>query len=215
MNKKGFMFVETIMVITILTSSLIMIYVSFSRVLTNEKRRVAFDDTAYIYRTYYIESYLVSLNLDQYIEEKLEKNNSKIIVLNPEDSLLYNLYNADGSRNEQEFSRQQFSNKILNNNTSEETDSPNALNVSRIYITYYNVNDLKACTNKSGKVTCDSASMKDLNNMSTSAILYLRTLSGTDSGYRLIVEYVENIEGSNKKKYYYNSVKLVTRGTYE
>jgi len=211
MNKKGFMFVETIMVITILTSSLIMIYVSFSRVLTNEKRRVAFDDTAYIYRTYYIESYLVSLNLDQYIEQNLEKNNSKIIVFNAEDSSLYNLYNDDGSRNEQEFARQQFSNKIFNSSDT----GISILNVSRMYITYYNVNDLKACTNKSGKVTCDSSSVADLNNMSTNAILYLRTLSGTDSGYRLIVEYFENIEGSTKKKYYYNSVKLITRGTYE
>ena len=35
MNKKGFMFVETIMVMTILTTSLITIYITFSRVLIN------------------------------------------------------------------------------------------------------------------------------------------------------------------------------------
>jgi len=202
MNKKGFMFVETIMVITILTSSLIMIYVSFSRVLTSEKRRAAFDDTAYIYHTYYIENFLVSLNLDQYIEKYLVNNGNKIITINPEDNSLYNLYNTDGTENVQEKAKQQFAAKIFNE----------SLNVSRIYITYYDVSELKACTNTNGKSTCSSNSVSALNNMSTNAILYLRTLSGTDSGYRLIVEYAESISDSTQKKYYYNSVKLVTRG---
>ena len=57
MNKKGFMFVETIMVMTILTTSLITIYITFSRVLINEKRRAMFDDTSYLYRTYLLEDY--------------------------------------------------------------------------------------------------------------------------------------------------------------
>lgn len=68
MNKKGFMFVETIMVMTILTTSLITIYITFSRVLINEKRRAMFDDTSYLYRTYLLEDYLVSLNLNNYIK---------------------------------------------------------------------------------------------------------------------------------------------------
>ena len=69
MNKKGFMFVETIMVMTILTTSLITIYITFSRVLINEKRRAMFDDTSYLYRTYLLEDYLVSLNLNNYIKK--------------------------------------------------------------------------------------------------------------------------------------------------
>lgn len=41
--------------------------------------------------------------------------------------------------------------------------------------------------------------MEALNNMSTNAILYLKTLSGTDDGYRLIVEYQEEYIDYNKK----------------
>ena len=53
-TKKGFMFVETIMVMTILTTTLLSIYITFSRVLLNEKRMAMFYDTSYIYRTYLI-----------------------------------------------------------------------------------------------------------------------------------------------------------------
>lgn len=234
MNKKGFMFVETIMVITILTTSLIMIYVSFSRVLINEKRRVAFDDTAYIYRTYFIEDYLVSLNLYDYINKYLNNTSKRIIVLNTTDTSLYNLY-ENGTENKEEANRQLFSSLLFN--------TLNTLNVNKIYITYYNVNDLKSCTTKSGKTTnassrCSKETIDALNNMSTNAILYLKTLAGTDDGYRLIVEYQENTvdytrsqtpNGStcqtgytldrstskcykNVTKYYYNSVKLFIRG---
>ena len=88
MNKKGFMFVETIMVMTILTTSLITIYITFSRVLINEKRRAMFDDTSYLYRTYLLEDYLVSLNLNNYIKKYLVDAGKKIIVFNAEDGSL-------------------------------------------------------------------------------------------------------------------------------
>ena len=99
MNKKGFMFVETIMVMTILTTSLITIYITFSRVLINEKRRAMFDDTSYLYRTYLLEDYLVSLNLNNYIKKYLVDAGKKIIVFNAEDGSLYNIYEY-GSRND-------------------------------------------------------------------------------------------------------------------
>ena len=77
-NRKGFMFVETIMVMTILTTSLLTIYITFSRVLLNEKRRAMFDDTSYLYRTYLIEDYLASLNISRYIKTYLVDANQKI-----------------------------------------------------------------------------------------------------------------------------------------
>ena len=53
MNKKGFVFTETIVAIVILTSALLLIYTSFNNVLQSEKIRVDYDDVAYIYRTYF------------------------------------------------------------------------------------------------------------------------------------------------------------------
>lgn len=191
MNKKGFMFVETIMVMTILTTSLITIYITFSRVLINEKRRAMFDDTGYLYRTYLLQDYLVSLNLNDYLKKYLVDTGKKIIVFNAEESSLYNLY-ENGSRNDREAGKQAFSNKVISNGTD-------YLQISKIYITYYNVNDLKQCLTKSNKNSCDDPSMEALNNMSTNAILYIKTLSGTSNGYRLIVEYQESYIDHNKK----------------
>src|SRR5574344_2256543 len=71
MKNRGFVFVETIVVIAILTVSLLTIYLTFTNVLENEKRRATFDDTAYIYKTYYIEDFLVSLYMDKFINTYL------------------------------------------------------------------------------------------------------------------------------------------------
>ena len=84
------MFVETIMVMTILTTTLLSIYITFSRVLLNEKRRAMFDDTSYLYRTYLIEDYLASLDISKYIKNTLVDANRKIVKLNAKDGSLYN-----------------------------------------------------------------------------------------------------------------------------
>ena len=68
MKNKGFVFVETIVVIVILTIGLVMVYASFSSVLTNDKRRATFNDVAYIYRTYYIEDFITSLDIENWVK---------------------------------------------------------------------------------------------------------------------------------------------------
>ena len=141
-NRKGFMFVETIMVMTILTTSLLTIYITFSRVLLNEKRRAMFDDTSYLYRTYLIEDYLASLNISKYIKTYLVDANQKIVRFNPLDSILYTL-TVNNQEDPIEKNKEVFSSKTLSRSTSQ-----NDLNVVNMYITYYNVNDLKQCINK-------------------------------------------------------------------
>ena len=56
MKKNGFVFVETIVAIVVLTSSLLLLYSSFSKILQSEKTRVYYDDISYIYRSWYIKS---------------------------------------------------------------------------------------------------------------------------------------------------------------
>lgn len=64
MKKNGFVFVETIVSIIILTSALLLLYTSFNKVLQAEKSRVYYDDINYIYRTYYIKNQLQNLNFN-------------------------------------------------------------------------------------------------------------------------------------------------------
>ncbi len=61
MNNKGFVFVETIIVTVILTSSLLLLYSTFYNILQSEKTRVYYDDINYIYRSQYLKRELLEL----------------------------------------------------------------------------------------------------------------------------------------------------------
>ena len=63
MKKNGFVFVETIVAVVILTSSLLLLYSTFSKILQSEKTRVYYDDVNYIYRTWYVKERINSLNI--------------------------------------------------------------------------------------------------------------------------------------------------------
>ncbi len=203
-HKKGFVFVETIIVISVLMTVLLMLYSSFISILNQERRNTTFDDVAYIYRTYYIEDFLVSLNLDQYIEKHLETPNSvgKKPLLNTftcSDDSLYNLYDDNGIYNANEQNKKNFCETILNGGR---------LEIENVYITRYNVNDLVECMNSDNSIAC--ASNEELRNLSPSAVSYFRSLSGDDPSYRLTIEYKTKID--NKDHYLYSNVKIVKRG---
>lgn len=199
MNKKGFVFVETIIVVTVLASSLLMVYATFTTVLSSEKRRVMFDDPAYIYRTYYLENFLVSLNMDQYVSKYLSKTDptkQKIIELNCGDISLYNAVNAEAELNGGELKKRIFCEDAIKSTN-------NKLNVKHIFITFYDITDFKSCTTKTGKIS-NNATCKEyrdaLKNINVNMIYYIRTLTGTGQGYRIIVEYEETeLDKSNAK----------------
>ena len=64
MNRKGFVFVETIIVIAIMLSSLMLIYSLYASSVSNENIRLRYDDTAKLYETFYLKKYLESFELD-------------------------------------------------------------------------------------------------------------------------------------------------------
>ena len=78
MKKNGFVFVETIVAIVVLTSSLLLLYSSFNKILQSEKTRVYHDDVAYLYRSYYIKEQINNLNFASVINDLL--NNDKYFV---------------------------------------------------------------------------------------------------------------------------------------
>ena len=89
MNKKGFVFTETIVAIVILTSALLLIYTSFNNVLQSEKIRVDYDDVAYIYRTYYIEDVLGKLNIDGVLTSLKNDDRNYFMTVGIETNLLF------------------------------------------------------------------------------------------------------------------------------
>ncbi|MEG0977451.1 MAG: hypothetical protein RSF02_02735, partial [Bacilli bacterium] len=58
MNKKGFIFIETVVTVVVLSTSLLLLYSSYSNTIYKEKDKIYYDDLSYIYRTNYIKNFL-------------------------------------------------------------------------------------------------------------------------------------------------------------
>ena len=64
--KKGFALLETLIVITFLMVSLLLLYGTFSNMLSNSKKNILYDNASNIYKAYYVKEYLNlgSLNIE-------------------------------------------------------------------------------------------------------------------------------------------------------
>ncbi len=76
MEKNGFIFIETIVIVAILTFSLLVVYTSYNSAITKEKNRLKYNDTVYLYRTYNIVNYLKNNGLKNM--KSLVKDNALI-----------------------------------------------------------------------------------------------------------------------------------------
>lgn len=169
-NNKGFIFVETIIVIAFLATSLIIIYKSFNNLLTNEKRRLYYDDPLYLYRTYYVLDFLESHNITAFIERELSEN-----VAGPDNKLLTEFVCQDSLILQKSEERAWCENLV------------SQYSIKHIYFGYFDTTPLASCTSESG-VTCGM--QNSLKGISLNALLYIRTLGGKDKeGYRVIIEY--------------------------
>lgn len=191
-DKKGFVFIETIIVISFLATSLIIIYNSFMSILTIEKRRIYYDDPIYLYRTYYILDFLESHNITSYIEAKLSTENDK-----NSEKLLTEFGCYEQSVIRALSNEQLFCESIINNKH---------FSVSHIYFTYYDTTPIAECSNdEEDNLKCGAH--ESLKSLSTNAKEYIRTLGGYgEDGYRIIIEYKEMIGKS--PRYYYATVKV-------
>lgn len=68
--KKGFALLETIIVITFLSVSLLMLYGTFRGMISNSEKNILYDDAANIYKVYYLKEYLNLHNLQNLITDE-------------------------------------------------------------------------------------------------------------------------------------------------
>ena len=70
-NNKGFIFLETIIVTVVLTTTLIFLYSNFSKNINDEKRRLYYDDIAYVYKKIFIRNAVKSTINNAVFEEAI------------------------------------------------------------------------------------------------------------------------------------------------
>ena len=185
-NKKGFVFVETIVVVAVLTISLLMVYSTYSSLIIKEKTRIKYNDSVYLYRTYYLTKFFKNFRMDT-VASRLSKTGSNILVIT----------GFDWSSSEV------FVNEEDNVGFAE--DLMNQLHISHLYLTYKDLRFLQECTDSSG--VCEA-----LVQVRKEAADYLKTIGGEGDGYRVVVEFSENKDGSSctgeKCQFYYATLSL-------
>lgn len=130
MKKNGFVFVETIIAIVVLTSSLLLLYSTFNKVLQSEKTRVYYDDIAYIYRSYYLKKRISKLNMNTILNDITNNNDKYFVTVGMEYQDLFKGYEKE---------RTYFSNMLQD------------FDVNQIIVLKENkLNDLKSCTLECG-----------------------------------------------------------------
>jgi type II secretory pathway pseudopilin PulG len=184
-NKKGFAFIETLVVVAILTASLLMVYSTYNSAIIKENSRISYDDSAYLYRTYYIYNFLQNYRMDK-IASYLDDDNM-ITSFGCNDSLFLNDANKTDN--------QKMCESMLDN-----------FHVSNIYLTYNDLGFLQDCTDQTGKCSL-------LLQVSEKAQSYMKTIGGNGKeGYRIIIEYSEKKDGSqcinDNCRYFYATLSL-------
>lgn len=74
MKKSGFAFIETIITIVILSSTLLYLYHTYSAIITEEEKRLYYDDPAFIYKGNYIRNFLNEHSSLDLVKELAFKN---------------------------------------------------------------------------------------------------------------------------------------------
>ena len=90
-NKKGFVFVETIITIVFLAAAMLILYSSYRSAITEEKEKIYYDDISYLYRNYYLADFLINKTEIHNLKES-NFNNKYLIDISEDQSILFSDY---------------------------------------------------------------------------------------------------------------------------
>ena len=167
--KKGFVFIETIITVVILSTSLIYLYGSYSSIINNEEARAYYDDPAYIYKTSYIRDFLLD-NSDIELVKSTAYDDFYSVNISPNYSGLFDANNKD--------------------------DFAYIWSYFNVYQMLIISKDLIECdgTANDTKICKDT-----YDNLSYNMRNYIKSLNDVSKDYYLIVEYSEKIDDANGK----------------
>ena len=94
-QKNGFVFIETIVAIVVLTSSLLLLYSSFNKILQTEKTRLYYDDMTFLARTNTIKNALNKVNIIPIMQDLIDDNSKQFLTVGVEYRDLFKGYEDD------------------------------------------------------------------------------------------------------------------------
>ncbi len=187
MKRNGFVFVETIVAVVILTSSLLLLYSTFNKILQSEKTRVYYDDVNYIYRTWYVKERINDLNIMAALRDITSNTDKYFVTVGVEYDSLFTGYENE---------------KTYIANLLEDYE------VNQIIILKENkIDNLKKCTLECS-LDSNCPEYENCNglytNLSDEMINYLKTIYiDVSCTYVMVIEYNTcNSDNTNCKSYY-------------
>ena len=191
MKSKGYIFVETIVIIAVLTLGLVMIYASFSSMIASEKRRASYNDISFIYRTYNLQKYLSTLNIKKYADEFVKGTDTDTGIYK------FNCDNASLYQNSTVYEQDQDKNKYGNEIAYCTKFIENVIKAKKIYIVKkVKLPEIKGCIGKNGN-WINSTDCKNFNSLidSSKTRLYFKTIKRGEenNNYMIVVEYTKEV----------------------
>ena len=171
MKKNGFTFIETIVTVVVLSTSLLYLYNSYSSIINDEEKRLYYDDVSYIYRTNYVRRFLEEYSNIESL--KLSFNNTYVVTIG------YDYYGLFSDNN---LAMNESLAKIINN-----------FNINQMLIIKSDM--FNKCLDNNNYLCKNS-----LGNVSYNMKKYINTLSDTTYNYYLVIEYAEKNNGEKIEK---------------
>lgn len=179
MKNKGFVLMETIVVIVVISVALLTIFSSYSKILSKVKSENKYDTSEYIYMTKYIKEHITS---------------PKIIDICPN-------VTSSPTATTCGTPKDQNNNSPTNLTTNLISGVESLYGVSKIYI-------LTNINNFDKKISNNASDGKNSKYFDAYMIDYIKKLDVNDNDQLIIVEYkrpVLKTDGTQKKMYYYDS----------
>lgn len=174
-KNRGFIIIETIITVVVLSTSLLYLYSSYSSIINREETRLYYDDVAYIYRTNYVRKFLEGYTNVEAIKD-YGFENSYVITIGPS------------------FDSMFTSDQIASNMKGSMENLFNTFNINQILLLDSDM--LNNCYNDSDDPKCEPST----SNLSYAINSYLQTLNNTTYNYYIVVEYSEQtVDGKLKK----------------
>lgn len=173
MKNKGFVFIETIVTVLVLSTSLLYLYNSYNNIIDKEETRVYYDDVAYIYKTNYIKRFLEENANIEYVKSEAFKKSYVTSIGNAFDNFFNEAQLAENMNNSLE--------NILNN-----------FKVNQMFLVKRNYID--ECDGSETSDECYFNATDNAYNLTN----YIKSINDTKHDYYLVVEYSEKVDSDGK-----------------
>ncbi len=194
-KKKGFIFIETLVVVAVLTASLLLTYSTYNSAVVKENIRIKYNDSTHLYRAFHLSQFFRNFRFD-YLVSNLSKD---------PDPQKMNYITPFSCENEGFFEKGNINIALCQT-------LYNQLHISNMYLTYKDLTEFQDCNDYVGNA-CKSL----YGQVRAEGVNFIKTIGGNDKdGYRLIIEFEECKDGTHgdyntcdsNYVYYYTTIEL-------